>query len=216
MKIIIARPVNRVNSEVVFSPYQRALCGGSLAIPITSIDIPTANLSVTIPFFGTITFVEILFPLSTIKVFGFSTGSERLAGAGKPTINPSEIKNHAKRKFPTTPATNTDAWTTRFLDWKLSRETEVRPGAPLRSGLGSISAGFSPNIFTNPPNGNQLSVNGVPFQVKSFLIRGGKPRPNSSTRIPNFLATKKCPNSWTIISAQKIIIKMINDTIKLG
>src|SRR3990167_7754937 len=197
MKIIIARPVNRVNSEVVFSPYQRALCGGSLAIPITSIDIPTANLSVTIPSFGTITFVEILFPLSTIKVIGsidsamkreaasgasseytsslesatitspdfrpaiaagvagktvviivcgFSTGSERLAGAGKPTINPSEIKNHAKRKFPTTPATNTDAWTTRFLDWKLSRETEVRPWAPLRSDLGSISAGFSPNI----------------------------------------------------------------------
>ena len=72
-----------VSSEVVFNPYQRASCGGSLAIPITSIDMPTANLSVTIPSCGTITFVEILCPLSTIKVTGATDSAmKREAASG--------------------------------------------------------------------------------------------------------------------------------------
>ena len=37
------------------------------------------------------------------------------------------------------------------------------------------------------------------YSVSPFFIEnafGGNPNPNSSTLIPNFLATKKCPNSW--------------------
>src|SRR3989344_1736789 len=37
---------------------------------------------------------------------------------------------------------------------------------------------------------------------------GGKPKPNSSTRILKRLATKKCPNSWTSTSTSRIIRKI--------
>src|SRR3989344_4442432 len=132
-----------------------------------------------------------------MTVRGFSIGIDRPAGVGSPTINPIEMRDQAKIKLPSTPARRTDAWIPRLLDWKLSE------------GAFEVDcSGFSPKIFTKPPKGNQLRVNGVPFQVNSFLARGGKPRPNSSTLMPNFLATRKCPSSWTIISALKITMKI--------
>jgi hypothetical protein len=49
------------------------------------------------------------------------------------------------------------------------------------------------------------------YSVSPFLKPnsfGGKPKPNSSTLIPNFFAVKKCPNSWTKTNTNKIIIKI--------
>src|SRR3989344_5219340 len=66
----------------------------------------------------------------------------------------------------------------------------------------------SPNIFTNPPNGNQLSVYSVSPIFPITIARGGYPRPNSSTRIPDHFATTKCPNSCTTISATITAIKI--------
>jgi len=57
------------------------------------------------------------------------------------------------------------------------------------------SAGVSPNIFTKPPKGIALRVYFVPFFSQKVRILGGNQIPNSSTLIPAFLATIKCPHS---------------------
>ena len=58
-----------------------------------------------------------------------------------------------------------------------------------------VSVGSSsPSSRTKPPNGSQFTVYSVSPQ-RLPAIRGGKPTPNSSTRMPNSFAVTKCASS---------------------
>ena len=112
---------------------------------------------------------------------------------GTPIINVIKNKNQAKMTFIVTPATNTTACA------QYGREPKARVLSPSSS---SMAAGFSPKIRTKPPIGRALKVYSVSpfFTPNSF---GGKPIPNSSTRMPVFLAAMKCPHSCTKISTKR-------------
>src|SRR5712691_6978781 len=88
----------------------------------------------------------------------------------------------ASRKFMPLPAASTPARIPRDLPAKL-------PGA-----VGSSS----PSIFTKAPNGIQLIEYITPPRWKPHR-RGGRPKPNSRTVIPESRAVTKCPSSWTNI-----------------
>ena len=78
----------------------------------------------------------------------------------------------------------------------------------------SFSLLSSPVSFTNAPAGMRL----IEYSVSPNCLphnRGGMNMPNSSTRTPNFLASKKCPISWSVISPIKLkktikIVESIN------
>ncbi len=97
---------------------------------------------------------------------------------GSPDINPKENKIHAKTKFINTPANKTIA----CFHFALCTKLLSRSGPFVFS-----SSGFSPKILTKPPMGKRFKVYSVSpnFLPKTF---GGNPKPNSSTRIPNFFA----------------------------
>src|SRR3989338_3581662 len=117
---------------------------------------------------------------------------------GEPDIKPKENKTQAKRKFINTPANKTSACCHFGLLMKLR---------PLSGPFIFSSSGVSPKIFTNPPKGKRFREYSVsPYRLPNNF--GGKPKPNSSTRILKCLATKKCPNSWTSTSTSRIIRKI--------
>ena len=66
----MALAVNKVSSEVVINPYHKALCGESFAVPIRSMEIPTANLSATMPVFGVTIFSKTCLSLSILNLIG--------------------------------------------------------------------------------------------------------------------------------------------------
>ena len=66
---------------------------------------------------------------------------------------------------------------------------ENSPGVPV------CSSGFSPDIFTNPPNGNSEMQYSVSSFVKPASL-GPNPIENFSTRMPHRFAARKCPSSW--------------------
>src|SRR3989344_3600772 len=122
-----------------------------------------------------------------------------LTDVGSPDMNPIENKIHANKKFINTPAKRTIACFHFALLTKL---------LSLSGPFVFSSSGSSPKIFTNPPMGKRLRL----YSVSPYFLPnnfGGKPKPNSSTRMPNFFAVKKCPNSWTRTSTNKIIMNII-------
>jgi hypothetical protein len=66
---------------------------------------------------------------------------------------------------------------------------------------------FSQVNFTKPQSGSRFKVNKVHFlSIKSDLALGGSQSQNSSTLTQNFLAAKKCHNSWIKTTIEKIRI----------
>jgi hypothetical protein len=53
----------------------------------------------------------------------------------------------------------------------------------------SASVSSSPRSFTNPPNGSQF-IDQIVSPIFLPQALGGRPNPNSSTFIPDFLAAK--------------------------
>ncbi len=101
-----------------------------------------------------------------------------------PIINKAVKIPQANKRFITTQATKTNNRFQSDLDIK----------APFSKAEGFVTS--SPSIRTKPPSGKALRVNSVPFlSVKTFLIFGGIPKPNSRTRIPVRRAVIKCHHS---------------------
>src|ERR1035437_5660386 len=128
---------------------------------------------------------------------------------GNPEIKPMENKSQANKKLAKIPAKSTMACCHLGL---LTRLRDKSFESLSRNPTSTISASskLSPKIFTNPPKGRAL----MEYSVSPiFLLNnlGGKPKPNSSTRMPNLFAVKKCPNSWTRTSTKSMMIKIIID-----
>src|SRR3989344_3724866 len=107
----------------------------------------------------------------------------------------------ARTKFMKTPARTTPIRDRNGLEEKLPGSLRCSPS--------------SPSIFTNPPKGMRLTEYTVPPRL-TLQTRGGKPKPSSSTRIPDRLATKKCPNSWVRTRTLMTIMKISTVVTMLG
>ena len=76
----------------------------------------------------------------------------------------------------------------------------------------SSSVPSSPKILTKPPKGRRL----MEYRVSPLFIlkiRGGKPKPNSSTVKPLLFAVIKWPHSWAKIKIPKTKMKIIKAVI---
>ena len=109
------------------------------------------------------------------------------AGSCTPCVRRYEVMPTATIKFITTPAIKIAARSFLLRAQKYSFFAVPFATCP--------SSSSSPANFTNPPMGSAFTEYTVP---PTFFpqIRGGKPKPNSSTATPNSRATLKCPNSW--------------------
>src|SRR5258708_2608164 len=108
------------------------------------------------------------------------------------------------KKFITTPAITTDALCQTGLA-KNARCTLLSfiLEKSLTLPIFPPPASSSPYNLTNPPMGNKFNEYIVsPIFLPNTL--GGNPNPNSSTLIPNFFATKKCPASWMRTRTERI------------
>ncbi len=107
---------------------------------------------------------------------------------------------------PTKVRKNTSTASERFIVGPATRMMKRCQGGLAPKLSGASSSPFSPAIFTKPPRGIALIEYRTPPR-RQPLTRGGKPRPNSSTRTPKTRAIVKCPSSWTRIRTVRMTIK---------
>jgi len=69
---------------------------------------------------------------------------------------------------------------------------------------GSSEFSSSPSSRTKPPIGSQFSVYSVSWSCPMILALGGKPSPNSRTRMPTSLAVMKWPSSCSSTSGTRM------------
>ena len=99
------------------------------------------------------------------------------------------LKTHATTKSSSTAVST-------FMATPATRTASCLASGAFVKARGSSESCSSPSSRTKPPIGSQFSVYSVSWSWPSVLAFGGKPSPNSSTRMPVSRAITKWPNSW--------------------